>query len=409
MSERTQAGAPLPGGPGDVAGPIPITRPSIGPEELEAVQAPLRSGWLVQGRFVSDLERGLAAFAGAPHAAATSSCTTALHLALVALGVGPGDEVVVPAFTWVSTANVVEYVGARPVFCDIDLSSFNLDLADAAARVGPRTKGLLPVHLFGLCAPMPDVLTLAARHGLWVVEDAACGLGARIEGRHAGTFGAMGCFSFHPRKSITTGEGGAVTTADPALDAQVRTLRDHGASRSDLARHDAPGAFRLADYEVLGFNYRMTDIQGALGAVQMRRASEILARRAAWAHRYLERLAGIDGLALPTTPPGYEHGYQAFVTLVRPEDLGRAAVDAAGARRDALMARLEAAGIATRPGTHAAALTGYYARRYGLRPEDYPRAYAAERLSLALPLYPDMTEAEHEHVCRSLLAAWAAA
>src|SRR5262249_49739367 len=176
-------------------------------------------------------------FTGCRFAAASSSCTTALHLAVAALGLEPGDEVIVPAFTWVATANVVEYMGAKPVFCDIDLRTFNIDPARIEALVTPRTVGVIPVHLFGLSADMEPILAVAREHGLWVVEDAACGLGGRYRGRHVGAFGDAGCFSFHPRKSITTGEGGMVTTTRDDLDTLVRSLRDHGASRTDLARH----------------------------------------------------------------------------------------------------------------------------------------------------------------------------
>src|SRR5262249_35885690 len=191
---------------------IPITRPVFGDEERAAVQRPLESGWVVQGPCVKTFEERFAAFVGSSYGVAASSCTTALHMTIAALGVKPGDEVIVPAFTWVSTANVVEYLGATPVFCDVDLSTFNIDAAQIEALITPRTVGLIPVHLFGLCAEMAPILALAAARGLWVVEDAACGFGARYHGRHAGALGDAGCFSFHPRKAITTGEGGMVTT-----------------------------------------------------------------------------------------------------------------------------------------------------------------------------------------------------
>ncbi|HUZ03175.1 MAG TPA: aminotransferase class I/II-fold pyridoxal phosphate-dependent enzyme, partial [Thermomicrobiaceae bacterium] len=200
---------------------IPISRPFFGAEEREAILRPLETGWVVQGPYVQEFERKFAAFTGAPHAAAASSCTTALHLAVTALGLKPGDEVIVPAFTWVSTANVVEYMGATPIFCDIDLTTFNIDVARVEPLITDRTVGLIPVHLFGLPADMIPLLELAKSHGLWIIEDAACGLGASYHGRHVGTFGEMGCFSFHPRKSITTGEGGMVTSTDAGLDGLV--------------------------------------------------------------------------------------------------------------------------------------------------------------------------------------------
>ncbi|MBI4504030.1 MAG: DegT/DnrJ/EryC1/StrS family aminotransferase [Chloroflexi bacterium] len=381
---------------------IPITKPFFGPEELRAVQQPLESGWVVQGPFVKQFEEQFAAFVGARHAAATSSCTTALHIAVAALGLKPGDEVIVPAFTWVSTANVVEYMGARPVFCDVDLATFNVAVGQLAAQVTPRTVGIVPVHLFGLCADVQPILDLAARHGLWVIEDAACAFGAWYGGRHAGTFGDAGCFSFHPRKSITTGEGGMITAARADLDALARSLRDHGASRSDLARHQGKASFLLSEYNHLGYNFRMTDLQGALGCAQMQRAAWILAERARRAQRYDALLADLDWLATPVVPAGSVHGYQAYVCLFRPEEPTLANVERLHAWRNELMARLEERGIATRQGTHAPVIQGYYAVKYGLRPEQFPNAYIADRLSLALPLYAQMTDAEQDFVCASL-------
>lgn len=371
---------------------LPITRAVFGPEEAAAVQEPLRSGWVVQGPKVAEFERKFNAFTGSSHSIAASSCTTALHLAVRALDLQPGDEVIVPAFTWVSTANVVEYEGGRPVFCDIDLVTFNIDPVALEALIGPRTVGIIPVHLFGLCADMPAILAIARRHGLWIVEDAACGFGAWIEGRHAGTFGELGCFSFHPRKSITTGEGGMVTTADERLATTCRSLRDHGASRSDHQRHHAGAAFLLAEYRTVGFNYRMTDLQGALGSVQMDRADAILEKRRALAAGYDSLLRDLEWLEAPKTPSGYRHGYQSYVTLFRPEPPTLANVLALQTRRNALMQRLEDLGIATRQGTHAPVLLDVYRDKYALRAEDFPNAVIADRLSLTLPLAYQMSD-----------------
>jgi dTDP-4-amino-4,6-dideoxygalactose transaminase len=384
---------------------IPITRPLLGDEEVEAVRTVIESGWLVQGPRVRAFEDGFAAFVGAEHAVAATSCTTALHLALAALGAGPGDEVIVPAFTWISTANVVEYTGARPVFVDIDPATFNIDVDRAADAVTSRTVGIIPVHLFGLCADMAAIDRLASTHGLWVVEDAACGFGARIGGRHAGTFGTAGCFSFHPRKAITTGEGGMLTTADPGLAATARSLRDHGADRTDLDRHAASDGVLLPAYRHLGFNYRMTDLQAAVGLVQLGRADRILASRSEQAARYDQALAQMPWLRRPLIPDGYTHGYQSYVAWFgedawqpsRPEETAR--------RRNAYMAALEQRGIATRQGTHAAALQELYRGRYGLRDEDFPIALAADRLTVSLPLYATMTEDEQERIIDALAEA----
>lgn len=388
--------------------PIPISKPYFGAEELRAVQLPLENNWVVQGPFVARFEQAFSVFTRSRFSVATSSCTTALHIAVAVLNLKPGDEVIVPAFTWIATANAIEYMGAKPVFCDIDLDTFNVAPSRIEELITPRTVGIIPVHLFGLCADLEEVLAIAHRHKLWVVEDAACAFGSWYQGKHAGTFGDLGCFSFHPRKSITTGEGGMITTQQAESDRLARCLRDHGASRSDLARHEGTAGFLLAEYNHLGYNYRMTDIQGALGCAQMERAEWVLTERTRRAQRYDELLAGFDWLAIPVTPAGYVHSYQAYVCLFRPAEAKLGNVERLHQQRNALMMHLEAQGIATRQGTHAPAILGYYAEKYNLRPEQFPNAYLADRLSLALPLYPQMTEAEQELVCHSLQKAIAA-
>jgi perosamine synthetase len=355
---------------------------------------------------VREFEDAFGAYIAADHCVATTSCTTALHLAVAALELEPGDEVIVPAFTWVSTANVVEYMGATPKFCDVDLATFNIDPDAIEAVVTERTVGMIPVHLFGLCADMEGVGRVAQRHGLWTVEDAACAFGAVQGGRHAGTFGDVGAFSFHPRKSITTGEGGMLTTPDAERARIARSLRDHGSEATDLDRHENPRGFLLSDFNRLGYNYRMTDIQAALGCAQMERADWVLEERRRRASIYDDALAEYDWIAPPVVPAGNLHGYQAYVCLFRPEEPTIGNLDRLGKMRDDVMARLEERGVATRQGTHAAALTGYYARRYGVAREDFPRSAIAERLSLALPLYPDMTDAEQEFVLSELVAAF---
>jgi perosamine synthetase len=377
---------------------IPITKVFIGPEELRAVQLPLETGWVVQGPQVQAFEEKFSAFTGARHSIATTSCTTAMHIAVVALGLKPGDEVIVPGFTWISTANVVEYTGARVVFCDIDLATFNIDVGAIEPLITERTVGVIPVHLFGLSADLGPVLELAEAHGLWVLEDCACSLGGLYRGRHTGTFGVFGCFSFHPRKSITTGEGGMIVTRRDDLAGLARSLRDHGASRSDYARHAGSGAFLLSEYEHLGFNFRMTDIQGALGSVQMDRAAELLEARRRRAARYDALLADLEWLATPLVPDDLVHGYQAYVCLFRPEEPMLDNVLRLNTQRNALMEELEKRGVSTRQGTHSPILSRLYSRRYGLRPEKYPHSVLADRLSLALPLFAQMTDDEQEYV-----------
>jgi perosamine synthetase len=387
--------------------PIPITKPVFGEEELRAVQLPIESGWVLQGPHVRSFEQRFSAYTGARHSVATSSGTSALQVAVAALGLGRGDEVIVPGFTWVSTANVVEFLGASPIFCDIDLDTYNIDPTAAAAAVTERTVGIIPVHLFGLPAEMDTVLALARRHNLWVVEDAACSLGGWYRGQHTGRFGDAGCFSFHPRKSITTGEGGMITTDRNDLAALASSLRDHGASRSVTDRHDE-GTFLLSEHRHLGFNFRLTDIQGALGCAQMDRLNAILDGRRRVAALYDELLEGVDWLKRPTVPGGCTHGFQAYVCLFCPEEPTLANVDALHKRRNDLMVRLDRLGIATRQGTHAAAIQAFYTDRYGVSPEDVPRSFIADRLTIALPLYPELTASDQNRVVSSLKQAIAA-
>lgn len=216
---------------------IPITKPFLGEDEQKAILESLESGWIVQGPKVDEFERLFGEFTGAKYAIATTSCTTALHLSLVALQIGSGDEVILPSFTFVATANAIEYTGAKPVFCDIDLETFNIDVGEIQKKITKKTKAIIPVHLFGLSADMNPIMEIANQHGLRVIEDAACGLGSYYHGTHVGNFGEVGCFSFHPRKAITTGEGGMILTGDPDLMVTFKSLRDHGASKSDLNRH----------------------------------------------------------------------------------------------------------------------------------------------------------------------------
>ncbi len=367
---------------------IPITKPQFDQAEEQAVIEVLRSGWISQGPKVAQFESALAEYTEARHAVATTSCTTALHLILAALGISPGDEVLVPAFTFVATANAVEYRGAIPVFVDIDLRTFNVDVGNIEAKITPRTRAIIPVHLFGLSAEMDPILALAGRHRLAVIEDAACAIGSRYRGRQVGALGIAGAFSFHPRKVITTGEGGAVTTDDEGLHERLRVLRNHGAKLSDLERHRADH-FALPEYEELGFNYRMTDLQAAIGLVQLGKAHKLIAQRQSLARRYTEVLKGLPGLRTPYEPEGDTHTYQSYVLLVE---------EHARKSRDELAVALGREGIAVRQGTHAVHCLGYYRRKYGLKESDFPSAWRADRQSLTLPLYPEMDEATQGRV-----------
>lgn len=370
---------------------IPITRPLLGQEEVDAAGEAILSGWLTQGRRVAEFERSVATFVGAPEAVATSSCTTALHLALLAAGIGPGDEVICPSFTFIATANAIAYTGARPVFCDIDPRTYNLDPELVEDAITPRTRAIVPVDQIGLAAELPAINEVARRHSLRVVEDAAPSLGSAIRGRRVGSISELTCFSFHPRKSITTGEGGMITTADPDLAERLRSLRAHAASSSALARHQS-GTTDIEEYPEVGFNYRMTDIQGAIGVAQMRRLDGILAGRRRLARRYQERLAALDGVEVPGEPEGYTHTYQSYCVRVP-----------SGAR-DRAMADLAGAGIATRRGVMAIHLEPAY-REAGTR---LPETEAATRDTLLLPLYVGMTDAEQDEVVDALRRSLAA-
>ena len=372
---------------------IQISQPSTGEEEWLALREPLESGWLTHGPKVTAFERAFAERHRIPHAMAVTSATTGLHLAMLALGIGPGDEVIVPAFTWVSTANCVLYCGAVPVLADVDRKTFNLDVADVVKRVTPRTKAVIAVHLFGLCADI-DELRAALPHSIEIVEDAACAAGGALGERPAGGLGRIGVFSFHPRKSITTGEGGMVTTADAELAERVRVLRNHGASVSEEERHHGPRPYLLPDFDSIGFNYRMTDLQGAVGLVQLGKLDRFIDERSHWAAFYRRELADIPWLTLPAEPNHGRHAWQAFVTYVDPET--------APQPRDVIMEQLQKVGISTRPGTHAVHMLGYYRRSFDLKPDDYPAARDCDRQTMAIPLHNRMSEDDYRYIVQAI-------
>lgn len=382
---------------------VPIARTSLLESEIQSVMEPLRSGWLVQGPKVREFEDKWSAFTGAKHSIAVTSCTTGLHLSLAAMGIQPGNEVIVPAFTWIATANVVEHLGAKVVFCDIDLETFNLDVQQLASLVTAKTKAILPVHLFGMAADMGPINAFAKQHQLWVVEDAACGFGSRYQGQHVGTLGHTGVFSFHPRKAITTGEGGMITTQDDELAAMLRRLRDHGAAMSDLQRHLGARPYLLADHPDAGYNQRMTDLQAALGSAQMDRATDIVLERQNLAQRYDEAFAKLAWLRTPVHQIGYEHGYQSYPCFFQPESVKPDAVPRINERRNVWMDKLQKLGISTRPATHAIHMLTFYRDKYKLNPQDFPNAYAANDCSISLPLFHGMTAEEQDYVIEQVL------
>jgi dTDP-4-amino-4,6-dideoxygalactose transaminase len=373
---------------------IPISLPVTGEEEWQATREPLMSGWLTSGPKVREFEQLFAERHNVKHALAVTSATTALHLACVALGVGPGDEVIVPAFTWVSTANVVLYCGAKVVFADVDPLTFNMDAEDLKKRISDRTKAIIPVHLFGLCANMDAIKAVAGNIPL--IEDGACAAGAAFKGTPAGALGSIGCFSFHPRKSVTTGEGGMITTNDDQLADLMGMLRNHGASISEEQRHHGPRPYILPDFNMMGFNYRMTDLQGAVGCVQIKKLDQFIDERDKWASFYREELSSISWLKLPTFGSDYKHGWQSFVTLV---DESQSPMS-----RNDIMEYLQERGVSTRPGTHAVHMLNYYADKYQLKAEDYPGAMKANNHSMAIPLHNRMVAEDYKYVVACLKA-----
>lgn len=374
---------------------IAIAAPATGAEEWEALREPLESGWLTQGLKVKAFEEAFAARHRVAHALATTSCTTALHLALAALGIGPGDEVIVPAFTWVATANAVIYCRATPVFVDVCPDTYNIDPVRARAAVTERTRAAIPVHLFGLAADM-DGLRAALPAGVRIVEDAACAAGGAYNGVPTGGLADVGVFSFHPRKSITTGEGGMLTTNDAELAARAEVLRNHGASVPEEVRHSVAKPYLMPDFDVLGFNYRMSDLQGAVGLVQLGKLDRFVTERRNWAAYYTRELGCISWLRPPAVPDGCDHAWQAYVCAVDPA--------CAPLSRDALLEALEREGIGGRPGTHAVHMLGYYRARFGLHPEDFPVARSCARDTLALPLHNRMTPEDYSYVVAALRA-----
>lgn len=371
---------------------INISEPVTGEEEWLAVKEPLMNGWLMQGPKVKELEENFAARHKVKHAIAVTSATTALHMAAAALDIKSGDEVIVPSFTWIATANSVLYQGGKVIFCDIDTKTFNIDINDLKKRITKKTKAIIPVHLFGLPADIDAVKEIAG--DIPLIEDAACAAGSEYKGTPIGNFGAMACFSFHPRKSITTGEGGMMTTNDDRLAEKLISLRNHGASVSNEEKNNGRQPYLLPDFDILGYNYRMTDIQAAMGIPQLKKMDKFIDERKNWAEYYTEKLKDISWLSLPSTPRGYRHGWQSFVTMV---DESKAPVT-----RNEIMKYLQDNGIATRPGTHAVHMLGLYKNLYSLKDSDYPGARYANNFSMAIPLHNKMNHEDYDYVIECL-------
>ncbi len=368
---------------------IPITKPLLGIEEEEAAAHSIRSGWITQGPKVAEFERAVANYCGAKHAVAVSNCTTALHLALIVAGVGPGDEVICPSMSFIATCNSIRYTGATPVFAEVDSRTYNLDPSAAEAAITPRTRVILLVHQIGLPADLDRLYEIAARHGLQVIEDAACAIGSRYQGRAIGSHGDLVCFSCHPRKVITTGEGGMITTGNREYADRLRLLRQHGMSVSDTVRHSSRSVV-TEQYVCLGYNYRMTDIQAAVGVEQMKRLDGIVARRRELAARYTQALAGHAWISPPYVPAGAEPNFQSYAVSLS---------NRAPMSRDDLMQQLLDCDITTRRGIM---LAHAEPASRELKSASLPTSEAASRNSVLLPLYPQMTDDEQDRVIAQL-------
>jgi dTDP-4-amino-4,6-dideoxygalactose transaminase len=373
---------------------IPITKPFMDEAEAEAAAQAIRSGWIVQGPLVQAFEKAVAARLGVAHAVAVTNCTSALHLALVCSGVGPGDEVIVPSFSFIASANAVLHAGATPVFVDIDPRTYNIDPALLEAAITPRTKAILPVDQIGLAADLDAVLAIAAKYNLKVVEDAAPAMGATYKGRPVGSVSPITCFSFHPRKSISTGEGGIIATNSDQVAEQARVLRAHGASVSDLVRHNSTKVV-IEEYAELGYNYRMTDIQAAVGIEQLKKLDYILARRQEMAKRYDSLLASVEGITTPFVPDYAVHTYQSYAIRLDPEVV---------APREIVMERMLAQGVATRRGVMAIHEEPLYKEKRQVQ-VSLPVTEQATRQTLLLPLYTTFSEVEQDYVVENLKTA----
>jgi len=369
---------------------VPLTKPTLGEEEERAVLEVLRSGWLVQGERVAAFERRVAEYVGAKHAVATTNCTTALQLALEQLHLQPGDEVIVPSFTFVASVNAIIHAGGTPRIVDVQPDTWNIEPDEVERAVNERTRAVLPVDQFGLAADIDAILDIAQRHGLRVIEDAAPALGAIVRGRRVGALSEMTCFSFHPRKSVTSAEGGMITTDSDEAAERARLLRSHATSVSDLARHAAQGVI-VEEYPEAGYNFRMSDLHAAVGLAQLARLDWAIARRRELAAAYDAALAGIEAVQVPHARDGFFHTYQSYCIVL---------TDAARITRDEAMQQLKRRGVTTRRGCMAVHLEPYVTKRYGRA--SLPVSERLEARSIAIPLFPTMTADEQAQVIEAV-------
>jgi perosamine synthetase len=360
---------------------IRLNIPYTDEHELEEIAKVLSTGFFTQGPKTAEFEKLVAEYIGSRYAFAMSSCTTALHLALVALGIGSGDEVLVADFTFPATANVVVHQGARPVLVDINLDTFTVDVEDLCSKISKKTRAIIPVHTFGCAADMNPITEAAKAYGIPIIEDAACAIGTTYYGKFCGNLSNLGCFSFHPRKVITTGEGGMIATNDDELSQRISLLRNHGGIRIG----------RWYEYEEAGFNYRLSDIQGAMGVAQMQKLPKLIERKKYLAGQLIERLSDIPGITLPSDPPWGGHIFQSFVILTD-----------GNLNRDKIMQSLLEKQVECTLGTYALHDQPFFQREFGYRTGQLPKSHLAFTRSITLPLYPQMSENDLDIISDSL-------
>ncbi len=375
---------------------IPITKPYFDEDEIKALKECLDSGWVTQGPMTERFENLFKEEHHCEYAVSVSSCTAALHIALLALGISAGDEVIVPAFTWITSASCVEYVGGTVRFVDVETETMNIAPERLEEAITSKTKAIIAVHLFGCPARMDEIMWIAKKYNLYVVEDCACAIGTTYKGRKVGTIGDIGCFSFHPRKAITTGEGGICSTDDEALYYKMLQYKNHGLN-SVKKDEDYGKPYYMGIYDEVGYNLRLSDIQAAVGIAQFKKLHLLLEDRKRCAEYYLERLKGCLDVILPIVPNEFGHTYQSFVILVKSGDRGV---------RNQIMIEMQQQGIQTRPGTIAIVRTEYNRKKYGLAEGECPVAEFCEDASLTLPIYPFMQPDEQNRVLQLVCKAF---
>jgi perosamine synthetase len=363
---------------------IPIAKPYFDEKETEAVKKVIQSGWIIQGKRTEEFENRVASYTKSKYAIATTNCTSALYLSLLAAGVKKGDEVICPSFTFIATPNSIEHTGAKPVFCDIDEKTCNIDPDLIEEIITDKTRAIMPVDQLGLPYPHEKVARIAEKYNLRIIEDAAPALGAEYDGKKIGSLSDLTCFSMHPRKVITTGEGGVITTDDEAFNGKLRMLRSHGTETTPLERQKRN--ILADDYVDFGFNFRMTDLQAAIGIEQLKKLHEILRKRAAIAKVYNDAFGQIESIGTPYVPEYATHTYQTYSMRIIDKP------------RDRIMEYLIRKGIAVRPGVEMCHTATCYVRKYG--PVSLPRTEHAHRTTILIPIYPSMTGEEQEYVIK---------